>query len=450
MTPASHLVCRGCGASPPADDPYPFRCPNAGVGDVDHVVARILDPTQVRFPTCSDATLDTNPFVRYRTLLHSYHRASDGRLTDAEFVEMVTCLNRAVSDLDGRAFKATPFGRDPVLSAQLGFRPLGGLWVKDETGNVAGSHKARHLMGVLLHLEVAERIGLTDRAVRPDLAIASCGNAALAAAVIARAGGWHLRVFVPVDADPAITARLGDLGADVVTCARRPDVVGDPTYARLRDELAAGALPSTCQGSENGLVIEGGSTLGYEIVFDLAARGITLDHLVVQVGGGALASACVQAFQEAVDMGVLERSPTIHTVQTTSAHPLERCYRRIRDLLPHSPSIAEVARALKTAATHRSSFMWPWESEPRSIATGILDDETYDWLVVVGAMLMTGGRPVLVSEERLAEAQRLGRNAGYRADPTGTAGLAGLLDLRAAGDIGPDERVAVLLTGVSR
>jgi phosphate-selective porin len=32
----------------------------------------------------------------------------------------------------------------------------GALWVKDETHNVAGSHKARHLMGLLLYLAVVE------------------------------------------------------------------------------------------------------------------------------------------------------------------------------------------------------------------------------------------------------------------------------------------------------
>ena len=69
------------------------------------------------------------------------------------------------------------------------------MWVKDETGNVAGSHKARHLFGILLELRVAEALGHGDPA--SPLAIASCGNAAYAAAVVARAAGRELRVFVP-------------------------------------------------------------------------------------------------------------------------------------------------------------------------------------------------------------------------------------------------------------
>jgi threonine synthase len=94
--------------------------------------------------------------------------------------------------------------------------------------------------------------------------------------------------------------------------------------------------------------------------------------------------------------------------------------------------------------------MWPWEWEPRSIATGILDDETYDWRAIVDGMLVTGGRPLVVSEECLARAHQLGHTAGYAVDPTGSAGLAGLLDLVAGGDVGPDDRVGVLFTGVDR
>lgn len=415
---------------------------------MDHVLVRILDLDSVRFP---DATAEAGtPFVRYRELLHSHHRATAAGVSDDEVCEIAVRMDDAVARVAGSGFRATPFGRNDTLSDRLGFSAAGGVWVKDETGNVTGSHKGRHLMGVLLHLEIAERLGLTDPEARPDLAIGSCGNAALAAAMLARAAGRRLRVFVPVDADPVVLHGLRDLGADVVTCVRAADTSGDPAFARLRAEVAAGAIPFTCQGSENGLVIEGGETLAYEIVSDLRVEGIALDHLVVQVGGGALASACLQGFEEAVALGALDHRPRTHTVQTTGGHPLERAYERVRAGLPDSPEPSDIHEALHEAARHRSTFMWPWESEPRSIATGILDDETYDWRAVVDGMLVTGGRPLVVSEECLAHAHRLGHAAGYAVDPTGSAGLAGLLDLVAGGTVDPDDRVGVLFTGVDR
>jgi threonine synthase len=450
--PASRLSCAGCGASPADDEPYPFSCPNLGAGDVDHVLVRLLDTRHLRFPSNEggDGRGGRSPFVRYRTLLHSYRRALAGGMSDEDFVELVRGLDAAVAAIEGHGFLATPLAHSEELSRRLGFVPPGGVFVKDETGNVAGSHKARHLMGVLLHLEVAERIGLAGPAHRRRLAIASCGNAALAAGVVAAAGGRRLVVFVPSDADPAILERLAELGARAVRCARRPGQSGDPAYRRLLEELERGALPFTCQGNLNGLAIEGGETLGYEIVSDLASAATPPDHLVVQVGGGALASSCSQAAAEAVALGALSRSPRIHTVQTEAAHPLERAYRAARALLPATASGRQLDEALRSAARNRSHYMWPWEHAPRSIATGILDDETYDWLAVVRGMLASGGGPLVVSEERLAEANELGLKAGFDVDPTGSAGLAGLLELVESGAVRPAERAVVLFTGTRR
>jgi threonine synthase len=437
--PASRLVCAGCGAVLAPSEPYPFRCPDARRGDdVDHVVRRTLDLAHVRFPLGLE---EPNPFVRYRELLHAYHVARAGGMRDGDFVSLVRRLDDAVRWIDDRGFEVTPFSRSDALSEALGFSTRGGVWVKDETGGVSGSHKARHLFGVLLHLEVAEHVGLVDSRDRRELAVASCGNAALAAAIVAAATGRELRVFVPVDADEAVLARLEELGAHVEVCERAAGVEGDPTYARLLEALEAGALPFTCQGNLNGLAVEGGMTLGWELASELAARGQALDRLVVQVGGGALASACFESLREAAGLGALEEIPRLDTVQTASAWPLRRAFEAVR-LRPDG---------LAYAMRHRSEFMWPWENAPRSVAHGIVDDETYDWVAVVEGMLATGGVPLVAGEEVLRRANALARETtGIDVDPTGSAGLAGVMALRADGVLGPDERVAVLFTGVVR
>jgi threonine synthase len=163
----------------------------------------------------------------------------------------------------------------------------------------------------------------------------------------------------------------------------------------------------------------------------------------------------------------------LHAVQTEGAHPIARAYERLagrirRQALPpgaarskdeeefaalaaehaDSPGVAE---ALAYAATHRSEFMWPWETEPRSIASGILDDETYDWLAVLRGMIRSGGYPVVVSEELLREANETAVGAtGIAVDETGSAGLAGLLAVQRGGRIGRSEQIAVLFTGAKR
>jgi threonine dehydratase len=471
-TLATRLACAACGATPEA--PFVWRCPAADGDDLDHLMVRTLDPSRVRFPVDGEC----NPFVRYRELLHSWQVAQSAGIRDAEYLSLVKRLSERCREVAGQSFNVTPFGRDAGLSERLGMNLPGAVWVKDETANVAGSHKARHLMGLALDLEVMEWLDPALRAEhqRRGLAIASCGNAALAAAVVARAAGRALTVFIPTDADPVVVGRIERLGAHSRICPRTAGQRGDPTMEAFRRAVAAGAIPFCCQGSENGLTIEGGETLAWEMAFVLAARGGRLDRLFVQIGGGALASACIQGLAEAAALGVIDGVPRIHAVQTEGGFPLARAYRQLRTsvLAPAgqlataaAPGPAEEARlahimwslrkepqmveALDYARHHRGEFMWPWEVAPRSIAHGILDDETYDWLAVVRGMVESDGFPVVVGEARLREAHHLaGEATGIAVDPTGTAGLAGLLELRERGVVGPDESVAVLFTGAQR
>jgi threonine synthase len=472
MSSATILKCAGCGAAADPDDPYPFRCRAATRGDdVDHVITVVLEPAGLRFEDDDEP----NPFVRYRELLYAYHLGRSRGMSDASWVELVRELDARVAAVAGVGFRVTPFERSSGLSQRLGSSGSGGVWVKDETGNVSGSHKGRHLMGLLIYLQVLDRLGLVRGRETAELAIASCGNAALAAAVVARAADRSLQVFVPTDADPAVVRALKEHHATITTCPRDDGVAGDPTYRRLQQAIGEGALPFTCQGSDNGLAIEGGKTLGYEIVSQLPP-GAGLDRLIVQVGGGALASSVIQGLRDAVGIGRLERLPRIHTVQTEGAYPLNRAYGRLAERIaarvaretgapPGSPAgdreradlIAAptsrplVEEELRYAGAHRSEFMWPWEDEPRSVAHGILDDETYDWLAVVRGMLQTGGWPLLVSEEILREANDLARTAtGIDVDHTGSSGLAGLLTLQRRDGVSSDERVSVLFTGVRR
>jgi threonine synthase len=457
--PAAHRVVFSCPGATPADD-------------IDHVLRRELAPTQGPWPSAAAG----NPFIAYRELLHSWHVARARGLADSDYVDLVQKLDRAVASVDGRGFSCTPFQPHDALSAALGLGP-GGLWVKVEASNVSGSHKARHLMGLMLSLaaDAAEPRtsepplnGTADEDL-PRLAIASCGNAALAAAVVARAAGRALDVFVPTWANPGVLSRLHALGARIATCERRPGVAGDPCYHRFHDAVRAGAVPFCCQGPDNGLTIEGGCTLAWEMADQLGGR--PLDRVFVQVGGGALASACAQGLADAVRLGRLARLPRLHAVQTRGGHPLVRAYQRVLDrvlgAMSLSPAdsatswdvlarrVAErpdvIAGELRFAAAHRSHFMWPWESEPVSIATGILDDETYDWLAVVEGMLLSGGYPVVVEEETLREANARARAATRIAVcHTGTAGLAGLMTLRSQGVAISDESCAVVFSGAMR
>jgi len=56
-----------------------------------------------------------------------------------------------------------------------------------------------------------------------------------------------------------------------------------------------------------------------------------------------------------------------------------------------------------------------------------------------------------VGEDLLLEASQLAVSvSGIRVDPTGSSGLAGLLEMRRSGAMGDQDRAAVLFTGIQR
>jgi threonine synthase len=363
-------------------------------------------------------TSNTNPFLRYRRRLDSYDAVRRGELTDDEFVAIVSSLDAAVARADGHGhgFVETPVidGRELADAAGLDVE----LVIKAEHGNIAGSHKGRHLMGVAIQMLVDEALGSPAST---QLAIASCGNAALAAAVIAAALGRQLDVFVPTWADESILARLHDLGATVHLCERRTSEAGDPSHLRFVEAVADGARAFSVQGTDTPTTFDGGRTLGWELIEQVPA----IEALYIQVGGGALATSVSMAMP----------SVRLHPVQAEGCAPLRRAW----DLL--APDFD-----FDLAAAEPDRFMWPWEN-PESFATGILDDVTYDWLPLLRQTRATGGSPVVAPESLIRAAYELAhRHTDVPVCSTGAAGLAGLI----AAPPAPGTTVAVLFTGVDR
>jgi threonine synthase len=386
--------------------------------------------------------------------------------TDADHVALVERLDASLESVAGTGFAATPLMEFEHAAKELG---VAEVWGKVDTRNVGGSHKARHLMGILLHLE-ARRISA-----RLPLAIASCGNAAIAAATLGRASKRTVQVFIPSWAKQPVRDRLSALGATLTESPRlASDPPGDPCLHRFHEALQKGALPFCVQGSENGLTIDGGASLGHELADQYAMLGFVPDRLFVQTGGGALGSSVAKGLLDAHALGVISSMPRLHFVQAEGCAPLERAWRKValrawRSLgygdstddraIAHALQ-AESAReavneALSYAVTHRSQFMSVWEDEPTSIATGILDDETYDWFALVRVMLSTGGWPIVATERQLEKALALAcpdehGESCCNTDHTGASSLAGAIALSELGLLEASERISTLITGIRR
>jgi threonine synthase len=405
---------------------------------------------------------------------------------------LLDSITEQLMRFEERDFEVTPLTAEPALASVLS--RAGSLRVKNETGNVTGSHKGRHLMATLLYLEALREIrGETARKV---LAIYSCGNAALGAAAVARAGGYELHAFVPEDVDPTVAAMLAERSAVVEKIPRSGTGEGDPCYLAFKKALEQKDwLPFACAGNDNWSNIEGGTTLGWEMVMQLGDRSERLDSVVIQVGGGALARSVAQAFEEALQLGFIDALPRIHVCQPEGGFPFVRAYllalteiaRRSghtfdlsydRNADPHeqiaktaafaatrahqiqetatfinrsfdSPVVQSVLNKMAGSASY---FMWPWDgAAPHSLAHGILDDLTYDWYYLLRAVLRSGGRAEILSEHTIRDAyEKAQRYTGIPVCPTGASGLAGLIQLTESETIGRGESVGLFFTGFDR
>jgi threonine synthase len=413
-------------------------------------------------------------------------------LGDDRYHRLLNGVTEQLLRLEGRDFRVTPLTEEPALASALG--RTGRLWVKDETGNVTGSHKGRHLMATLLYLEALRE--LRGESAKKVLAIYSCGNAALGASAVARAGGYELHAFVPEDVDPTVAAMLRERQALVERIPRSTTGGGDPCYLAFRKALnEQGWVPFACAGNDNWSNLEGGATLGWELVMQLRAESQTIDSVVVQVGGGALGRAIAQAFEEAFAMRMIAALPRIHACQPEGGFPFVRAYTLVLQEIARASGLAfdlnydrtgepKVQLAELLAFTHTGAdqvrqtaefarlnfdspalqsilndllrqsgrFMWPWDGgPPHSLAHGILDDVTYDWYYLLEALLRTGGRAEVLREETIRNAHGAAqRHTGIPVCPTGASGLAGLIQLTSSGAIAPSEAVGLFFTGFDR
>ena len=408
--------------------------------------------------------MSVSTFEQHLDRLDVARLVDDGTISRDDLVSVIRRLDDAVAEIDGHGFEPTPFDPQPRLRSAVGLPDGVQLWVKNETGNVSGSHKARHLFGVAIR----EAVAPTGNGA---WAIASCGNAALGASVVAAAVKHDLEVFVPTWANDAVVGHMEGLGAHVVRTDREPGVLGDPAHHAMVAAVAEGATAFSCQGTETPAAIDGGRTIAYEMVDTLADHDIPaaprLDRLFVQVGGGALGTAVVTGLARTE----LDSLPIVHAVQPVGNHPLVRAWDTLVAELIGAPPEASVSgrvaaakelgtlddpairEALARLSANPTTYMRPWDDEPASYATGILDDITYDWMQLIEAMLRSGGCPIVATETALQKAHRAAHeNTDIPVCPTGAAGLGGLITLRegAPGAIVDGERIAVLFTGRMR
>ncbi|MEM4660589.1 MAG: pyridoxal-phosphate dependent enzyme, partial [Thermosphaera sp.] len=90
----------------------------------------------------------------------------------------------------------------------------------------------------------------------------------------------------------------------------------------------------------------------------------------------------------------------------------------------------------------------PWERPPETIATGLEDTLPWDGDAALKAIYNTKGYGVVVSDDEIVRAMKLLASLeGIFAEPSGAAGLAGLIKALDEGRVDRDETIVVLVTG---
>lgn len=404
-----------------------------------HVLTPKIPREKLLNAKIDNLSLSSNPFLNFKPYISSSY-IFDARQKNT-YENTLTRIDKGLKLIEEPGFKITPLLDSAKLSRELNLPPKT-LFIKDETHNVTGSHKGRHAMGNLLFIETFAK--------KRDLAIYSCGNAALAASAVSKALGYKLYTFVPKEISEEINKRLVFYGAKVVKVPRE-GTGGDPCYLRFKEAVEKlNLLPCSCSGVDNWPNIEGGATLFYEMAYQLRKTGVVLDKIIVQVGGGALASAVIDSIEMLKKSGFLQKLPRLICVQTKGCYPLFKAYEKVKKLVNRYPDW-NLNDIMKLISSRANEIMLPWdENIPESMAEGILDDVTYDWLAVIEGVLKTNGEIIAVDEELIIASYKMTKKLGINVSATGTAGLAGLMQLIKDNKVKKGEKIGLLFTGIDK
>lgn len=174
----------------------------------------------------------------------------------------------------------TPLLESPVLNDRIGGRVL----VKPESLQLTGAFKVRGAFNRLLVMTAQERAR--------GIVAWSAGNHAQALAYVGQLLGVAATIVMPSDAPKAKVIGTERFGAKIVFYDRRTE-----DREAIGKAIAAENDATIVPPYEDKYVIAGGGSAALELLDDVAKLDITLDRIVVCVGGGGLIAGCGLAAQ---------------------------------------------------------------------------------------------------------------------------------------------------------
>jgi threonine synthase len=298
----------------------------------------------------------------------------------------------------------TPLIRADRLAKELG---LGEVWVKNDAANPTHSFKDRV---VSVAAARARELGYKV------IACASTGNLANSVAAHAAALGLDSYVFIPADLEEQKVLATGVYGTKLVAVKGNYDDVN-----RLCTELSAERDWAFVNVNLRPYYAEGSKTLAYEIAEQL---GFELpDRCVVPIASGSLFTKIAKGFREWRELGLVRGElPRMNGAQAKGCSPVASAF----------SAGHEVCRPVKP------------DTIAKSLAIGNPADGPY---ALEEARRSGGGVDSVTDDEIRAGIGLLARTTGVFTETAGGVTTAVLAKLAARGDIGPRERVVLVITG---
>lgn len=324
-------------------------------------------------------------------------------------------IAKAEIDRDARSLwryrSAIRLPKEPQVTLGEGWTPL----LPTRWGEATVHLKAEYLMpsgsfkdrGTAVMINYLQQVGV------PKILEDSSGNAGASIATYAAAAGVRCRILIPASAPAGKRIQIAAMGAEVVP------VEG------TRDEVAARALEeaeTAFYGSHNwqAYFLEGTKTLAFELWEQFGFK--VPDAVVVPLGNGSNVLGCHIGFSELRRRGEIDRLPRIFGVQAANCAPFHATL----------ATDGEELVAIRPSPT---------------LADGIASAKPVRVADTVRALRESGGGTVAVSEEEIAGAFRQLARLGHFVEPTCAAGAAGLNRLLRDGQIRPEHRAVLVLTG---
>lgn len=300
----------------------------------------------------------------------------------------------------------TPLLRTKRLSMAYGIK---NLLLKNETLNPSGTYKDRF---ATIAMTLAQASGVRE------VAIGSAGNAAAAVAAYAAKAGMECYIMLPPGAVKERAWQNMGYGGHFVYGIGG---VNDCVQMAEDGESVFGWKNMCTTMMNNPLACDGYKTIAYEtakaMAFDVP------DYVICPVGGGILVSKIYRAYEEMMELGLVDHLPKMIAVQASGCAPLVKAFEEGK----------------------RETEKW---ENGDTIAFAIFDPVTFEGITALDIVRRSGGLAIAIPDDEILEAMRdCARLEAVIPEPASAATIAAARTLHERGVIGDEDKVVCVLTG---